>query len=136
MSNYKLLTDSQINKIKEVLGLLPSTRLNVIPVSNGWNIRVIKPSVVKTNKNITFTEVLMMAGQDRFTCIKCGANNYCHPHHIVPKSAGGQDDPDNGIFLCFVCHVGDNAIHDGKWEITDIIPKNIVDELRRRYKSQ
>jgi len=33
-------------------------------------------------------------------------------HHIVPRSRGGTDDPDNGIPLCFDCHAEVETYND------------------------
>jgi len=120
------------DKIKESLGLLPSARLRITKVTNGWNIRVIKPSIIKDKKN--FSQILKDAGHNSTVCRCCHKKTYCHPHHIIPKSAGGQDDPDNGVFLCFDCHVGDNAVHDGRWQIESIVHPNLIKELKERYK--
>jgi hypothetical protein len=32
------------------------------------------------------------------------APSACHVHHIVLKSEGGKDEPDNAIALCLTCH--------------------------------
>lgn len=42
--------------------------------------------------------------RDGFKCRHCGANQNLHVHHIVPRSKGGKNHPDNLITLCFDCH--------------------------------
>ena len=48
--------------------------------------------------------------RDQFRCGECGVavggRHGCKPqtHHMVPKAAGGTDDPSNLITLCFPCH--------------------------------
>jgi len=130
----KALTKEKEDYIKKAFDLLPSSRLNIRKVTGGWNIRVIKPSVTKDEFKTSFREILENGGHDPNRCMKCGISAYCHPHHIIRKSAGGQDDSDNGVFLCFDCHVGSNGIHNGVWYIEDIIPDSILVMLSERYK--
>ena len=45
--------------------------------------------------------------RDRFRCVECGKP--CDPdevdiHHLLPRSAGGSDEPSNLIVLCDGCH--------------------------------
>jgi ATP-dependent DNA helicase RecQ len=45
--------------------------------------------------------------RDNFKCVECGAP--CDPddadiHHLLPRSAGGSDEPSNLITLCDGCH--------------------------------
>jgi ATP-dependent DNA helicase RecQ len=45
--------------------------------------------------------------RDRHTCVSCGtkpAVGELDIHHLVPRSAGGLDDPSNLITLCDGCH--------------------------------
>ena len=49
--------------------------------------------------------------RDNFKCRHCGWRNGIHAHHLVYKSKGGQDDINNLITLCFVCH---EAVHGRK----------------------
>jgi 5-methylcytosine-specific restriction endonuclease McrA len=43
--------------------------------------------------------------RDNYTCQECGSNQLDKaPHHIVFKSQGGEDAPENLITLCIVCH--------------------------------
>lgn len=51
----------------------------------------------------------MVWRRDHFRCQECGVavgGRGCKPqtHHIVPREAGGTDDPANLVTLCFPCH--------------------------------
>ena len=37
-------------------------------------------------------------------CPICGLRPAMSPHHIIPRSEGGTDDPKNIVHLCKVCH--------------------------------
>jgi HNH endonuclease len=41
-------------------------------------------------------------------CRTCGAVNGLTPHHVVPRSHGGDDVHDNFVPLCLTCH---DALH-------------------------
>lgn len=111
--------------IKEGLGIPSNRRIRITPVSNGFNIRLLNNYLVEE-------------GGQRESCVegrcdKCGCFGSMHRHHIIPKSAGGKDDPDNQILLCKYDHVGDNGIHFGKWAITDVVCEDKLFELKIRY---
>ena len=42
--------------------------------------------------------------RDGYKCTECGGNKNLHVHHIVHKSKGGTNNPDNLITLCKWCH--------------------------------
>ena len=45
--------------------------------------------------------------RDRQSCVSCGdacSGSDAHVHHLIPRSAGGTDDPENLITLCASCH--------------------------------
>lgn len=45
--------------------------------------------------------------RDRHRCVGCGhacSGSEAHVHHLIPRSAGGKDDPGNLITLCASCH--------------------------------
>ena len=44
-----------------------------------------------------------VAERDNYQCRVCG-NNQIQIHHIVFRSHGGKDTPENLIALCFRCH--------------------------------
>ena len=49
--------------------------------------------------------------RDKYRCRECGIQVIKRPglrphiHHIIPKSAGGEDTKDNLITLCEICHI-------------------------------
>jgi len=44
-------------------------------------------------------------------CAICGVWTLAPPHHITPRSQGGEDTAENLITLCHVCH---HEIHHGR----------------------
>jgi 5-methylcytosine-specific restriction endonuclease McrA len=57
------------------------------------------------------------------TCVLCfGDGN--HPHHIVPRSAGGEDVEENIVPLCTDCH---RDVHERG-------AKNCVEEIEEKAK--
>jgi 5-methylcytosine-specific restriction endonuclease McrA len=55
-------------------------------------------------------------GSQEYKCLKCGKypqpKSELHFHHVVYRSSGGDDSPDNLIPLCFNCHTGNNGVHN------------------------
>src|SRR5690606_27884277 len=50
---------------------------------------------------------LAVLERDQRRCVACAepcAGPDAHVHHLVPRSAGGADDPANLITLCASCH--------------------------------
>ena len=65
--------------------------------------------------------------RDNWHCRHCNNSHGLDPHHVVYKSAGGMDVPNNLLTLCRKCH---DDIHGGRLMIetiaelaTDIIVK-------------
>jgi len=56
-----------------------------------------------------------------------------HAHHIIPRSQGGTDDPENLVSLCAAHHL--HGIHGGRMRVTGTAPDKLVWEfgLRRSY---
>jgi len=55
--------------------------------------------------------------RDKYTCQKCKTNKsgqHFHVHHIVFKSKGGTDSPDNLVTLCEPCHTKIHLLSDKK----------------------
>lgn len=44
---------------------------------------------------------------------RCTSDPMPEPHHIRPKSVGGDDVPENLIRLCFHHHLGNDGVHRG-----------------------
>ena len=42
--------------------------------------------------------------RDDFRCQECNYYKHLEVHHIIPKSKGGTDEPDNLVTLCQRCH--------------------------------
>jgi 5-methylcytosine-specific restriction endonuclease McrA len=124
-----------LDKLKDALDIPDKYRVTVTKVSRGFNIRVIQPVESKSETaGISFYGILERNGVDMTKCSKCGTITYCQAHHIIPRSAGGLDDPENGIPLCLNCHTGNNAIHAGKWNITDVVDEDMLFQLKIKYK--
>lgn len=112
-------------KIKEGLGIEDNSRISVSKVSGGYNIRIRENKPLKSRPKFNILHE---------RCLRCGDGLHIHPHHIIPRSAGGGDEVDNIIPLCFKCHVGDEGIHNNKWKIEELIPLSHIMDLKRRYK--
>lgn len=44
-------------------------------------------------------------------CVLCGSTKKLHRHHLIPRSKGGTDTPENQVVLCKKCH---EKIHTGE----------------------
>lgn len=49
--------------------------------------------------------------RDKYRCRLCGRSSGLHAHHIIFRSASGDDALYNLITLCFLCH---DAVHTKK----------------------
>jgi len=76
-------------------------------------------------------------GSQEYKCLKCGRypqnKSDLHFHHIVYRSSGGDDSPDNLIPLCFNCHTGNNGVHNHKWLVSDLIGEEAYDKIAAKY---
>ena len=63
--------------------------------------------------------------RDNWHCRHCNNSNGLDPHHVVYKSAGGEDVEWNLLTLCRKCH---DDVHAGrlKIEILTLLPYNIL----------
>lgn len=43
--------------------------------------------------------------RDNHKCTKCGSVDTLHIHHVIYRSNGGSDEPDNLTTLCEECHI-------------------------------
>ena len=128
------LTTKQMNEIKKILDINDSEYVHFSFVSSGFNVRITQRSKAENKK--PFIEILKESGVDISYCRKCLKTTQhhgivIHAHHIIPKSAGGKDDPENGLPLCFECHMN---LHDKIWHIADIVKSSVLELLRKKYK--
>lgn len=128
------LTTEQMNEIKKILDINDSEHVHFSFVSSGFNVRIKQRSKAENKK--PFIEILKESGVDISYCRKCLKTTQhhgivIHAHHIIPKSAGGKDDPENGLPLCFECHMN---LHDKIWHIADIVKLSVLEFLRKKYK--
>ena len=65
---------------------------------------LLKSKRLKSLKNYTKVKRL-----DQYRCVLCGYSSNLHIHYIKTKGAGGGDEIENLITLCFGCH---RKIHD------------------------
>lgn len=42
--------------------------------------------------------------REGYTCAVCGSNRQLEIHHVVKRSRGGSNDPQNLVCLCHICH--------------------------------
>jgi 5-methylcytosine-specific restriction endonuclease McrA len=66
----------------------PWARKNFVPLITGWEWAALK---------------LRVQRRDGHTCALCGGSGD-EVDHVVPRSEGGTDDPDNLRVLCAPCH--------------------------------
>ena len=72
--------------------------------------------------------------RDRHFCQVPGCSRAAvHAHHVIPRSQGGSDDPENLISLCAAHHLF--GIHGGRMRVTGTAPDKLIWEfgLRRSY---
>lgn len=60
----------------------------------------------KIRKNASWEKNrLIVLKRDKYCCVNCGVKGKgLHVHHLVPRSAGGTDEPSNLRTLCSGCH--------------------------------
>jgi hypothetical protein len=67
-----------------------------------------KRELPKTKLDIEREQYLELRSQillrDDFKCQECSYYKHLEVHHIIPKSKGGSDDPENLVTLCQRCH--------------------------------
>ena len=56
--------------------------------------------------------------RDGWRCLKCRLRHALTPHHVIPRSQGGDDAADNLATLCVSCHDGMNG---GGWR--EFVPR-------------
>ncbi|MBI4063986.1 MAG: RecQ family ATP-dependent DNA helicase [Elusimicrobia bacterium] len=75
----------------------------------------------------------LVLGRDQNRCVRCGAPDHLHVHHIVPISRGGKHDPSNLIALCERCHahahpdmqvsIAQRYLHYSAWRLRKFLVK-------------
>jgi len=70
--------------------------------------------------------------RDRFLCAVpgCGSRSGLHDHHVVFRSAGGSDEPQNRVTLCAFHH--QRGLHAGRMRVRGRAPDGLVFELGLR----
>ncbi len=121
------------DKIKDALGIGRDTKISIKQVSGGYKIDVISNTNDVLNLAKSASNLYWFGNSKIARCVKCNTQYKIHYHHIIFRSAGGEDDPDNLLPLCFNCHVGDNGIHSNKWNVDDLVGIDKMNELRSRY---
>ena len=86
--------------------------------------------VIPLSKEQRITDRKVIAAVRKEYCETCGQRATGEPHHIRPRSLGGDDTKENLIQLCFKCH---RLAHDGKISHHELIP---VVANRERLKIQ
>lgn len=67
------------------------------------------------------------------SCKSCGNfSDEIHKHHIVPRSRGGSNSPDNLVSLCVDCH---GKAHDVSFNTDKGVVKQGISALREKYKT-
>lgn len=53
---------------------------------------------------LTNQERRAIYARDNYACVLCDDNRRLQLHHLVKRSQGGSDNPQNIVTLCNVCH--------------------------------
>jgi hypothetical protein len=73
-----------------------------------WAMRVYakgKPRAGTKAYNLEFSRTrTWVLRRDGYRCRQCGDGGPLDVHHLVPRAAGGSNDPSNLIALCPTCH--------------------------------
>ena len=109
--------DNTIMWIEKFRDVLPNPKIivevgkfdvNQLKITNG-------DSITKENE---LTGRYYVFARDNYTCQKCKKKNVkFRVHHIIFRSNGGTDEPDNLITLCLECH---GKVHKGEFFIKGI----------------
>lgn len=125
--------------LKKSLGLAEGVKIKVKSTKSGYVVTYVQKYGIDKRtkeKSILFWYSVPYTAKKEFPCKHCGDKlsfDEINFHHIIFKSAGGLDDYDNLIPLCFQCHVGDRAIHANKWDIVKVVKEDHYLMLKGRY---
>lgn len=110
--SVKHVIEAHEREIKLVNSLFPTVRWHIETAS--FDIHAItNPEVSRwayqKGRMLDFANVkAFVLSRDKYTCQTCGTadgnNKELHVHHIVFRSNGGADSPDNLVVLCKSCH--------------------------------
>jgi 5-methylcytosine-specific restriction endonuclease McrA len=130
--------DSHLREKQFIESILPITHWKVEVASFDIH-KISNPSVSKT-QGWTYQEgqqkgfynlKAYILSRDGYTCQQCKKNKnlHLHVHHIVFRSQGGTDSPENLITLCEPCH---EALHAGT--LADTIHSKLTKKIKSKTK--
>lgn len=142
--------DSHLRLVQKIMTMLPLTQINIEVAK--FDIQKIKNPNIKgkqyqEGEQLGFENVkVYVRHRDNHTCQHCKGKTkdpILEIHHLVPKSQGGSDRPDNLITLCKTCHdkvtrgllklkVGSSRGFRAE-TFMNIIRRKLVDKLQKSY---
>lgn len=123
--SIKSKVDSHLREKKFVESILPVSRWKVEIASFDIH-KISNPDVKrwdyqKGNQKGFYNVKAYVLHRDGYQCQKCKTRKgKLHVHHVVFRSNGGTDSPENLIVLCSDCH---DKLHKGEFEIKGIRSK-------------
>lgn len=120
-SSIKSKIQSHLREKKQVEAILPVTYWKVETASFDIH-KIVNPDISTTDyqngrqKGFYNTKAFVL-DRDRYKCQskqKVKHSEKLHVHHIIFRSQGGSNEPDNLITLCETCH---RTLHNGEFEI-------------------
>lgn len=123
--SIKSKVDSHLREKKFVESILPVSKWKLETASFDIH-KISNPDIrkwdyQKGNQKGFYNTKAYVLHRDGYQCQKCKTKKgKLHVHHIVFRSNGGTDSPENLIVLCPACH---NKVHAGEFEIKGIRSK-------------
>jgi 5-methylcytosine-specific restriction endonuclease McrA len=107
--SVKHIVDAHLREKNYVESILPSSYLVWHVETASFDIhKITNPNVIDYQKGRKFAYLntkSCVLSRDSYTCQSCKAKETkLHVHHILFRSNGGSDSPDNLITLCETCH--------------------------------
>jgi|GEM_PF-745932 len=127
---HRHLINSHINLLKWLFKRVPKNQCEVHLEYSKFDVqKIINPNIhswqYQHGPQYNFENVkAYIRDRDNYTCQICKkkiANIQNEVHHIIPRSKGGSDRPDNLILLCQNCHA---KVHAEKVSCTSNLIKN------------
>jgi len=127
---HRHLITSHINLLKWIFKRIPKNQCELHLEYNNFDIqKIINPKIqgnqYQQGLQYGFENIKSyIRNRDNYTCQICKkkiANIRNEVHHIIPKSKGGSNRPDNLILLCQDCH---KKVHTGKAVCSSKLIKN------------